>query len=510
MRLSVWPVYVLLAGAMIAYSVIVSSQAGRHGFGFELWGGAALEIAAAALCLARAYEVQARRPVAWMFGLALLSWALGDIATGWGVRAGWQFSPLIPEALHSAFYALAAAGLFLLAWETLGHAGVSGWLDGIIAGLGAAAGFAVIAFQALPQTIPPTPWGLIHLSNPIAIVLLAASLAIYFAVMSSKLDTISLILGCAFAMIIVQSTANIVQTASRTPAAFSALGFLVWSIAFLLISVALWLEPADEISSRGFHLSTLLLPLLAASCALGIQFANAAFLVHRVGLLLATLTLLVAGIRLFLLLRETEAISEYRQEQAATDELTGLWNRRHLFRQVDAYFAGRAAGTESSSLAFLFVDLNRFKEINDSFGHTAGDQLLKLVGDRLAGSVRDSDVLIRLGGDEFAVLLPKSDAESARTVALRLSGCLDRPFQLNRVAVSIGASIGIALAPADAQDTRTLVRCADCAMYRAKTENSRLAVYEPSLDIQHDGMRLMQAGYGHKGWPADSALPAAA
>ena len=130
------------------------------------------------------------------------------------------------------------------------------------------------------------------------------------------------------------------------------------------------------------------------------------------------------------------------------------------------------------SLAFLFIDLNHFKEVNDSFGHPAGDELLRQVGARLSGSLRHTDLLVRIGGDEFAVVLVDGDAAYAKEVAQRVTDSLAEPFVLEVVSASISASIGIAMAPTDAAYSAGLVWCADVAMYRAKLGNIPYAIFE--------------------------------
>jgi diguanylate cyclase len=143
-------------------------------------------------------------------------------------------------------------------------------------------------------------------------------------------------------------------------------------------------------------------------------------------------------------------------------------------------------------MAFLFIDLNHFKEVNDSFGHPAGDELLRQVGARLSSSLREGDLLVRIGGDEFAVVLIDGDAAYAESVAQRVTASLAEPFILEVVSASISASIGIAMAPADATYGAGLVWCADVAMYRAKLGNIPFATFERALDEEGDQMRLLE------------------
>jgi diguanylate cyclase (GGDEF)-like protein len=152
------------------------------------------------------------------------------------------------------------------------------------------------------------------------------------------------------------------------------------------------------------------------------------------------------------------------QDQATTDDLTGLPNRRALYLQANA----RLADPQRRRQALLMLDLDRFKEVNDSLGHHAGDQLLVQVGVRLGERLRVGDLLVRLGGDEFAVLLEGADHGQAEAVAGKLRAALAEPFALGDMAVHSTVSVGIALFPDHGTDLSTLLRKADIAMYKAK------------------------------------------
>ena len=120
-------------------------------------------------------------------------------------------------------------------------------------------------------------------------------------------------------------------------------------------------------------------------------------------------------------------------------------------------------------MAVLFIDLDNFKEVNDSLGHDMGDQLLQAVASRLSTATRSEDIVARLGGDEFLLLLKAiTHREMAGNIAQRISNDLKRPFQLNGHEARIAASIGIALYPDHGQDAETLIQNADQAMYRVK------------------------------------------
>ena len=173
--------------------------------------------------------------------------------------------------------------------------------------------------------------------------------------------------------------------------------------------------------------------------------------------------------------REVRAFHEVKQ-QARTDELTGLANRRALLEE-----AGRVLrmATARRPAALLLLDLDGFKEVNDSLGHHAGDQLLRQVGPRLQPALRPGELLARLGGDEFAVLLPDAGLDEAEDRADRLRKLIMLPFTVEDVRLHVGVSIGVATAPVPAATVQELLRCADVAMYTAKSGREGVHVYVP-------------------------------
>jgi diguanylate cyclase (GGDEF)-like protein len=179
--------------------------------------------------------------------------------------------------------------------------------------------------------------------------------------------------------------------------------------------------------------------------------------------------------------RQTEALlasAERDRHQATHDALTGLPNWELLRDQLDQGLS--AASRSAGEIALLLIDLDRFKEINDSLGHSYGDKLLCQVGPRLRSVLRDGDTVARLGGDEFAVLLPLVDGVGeARSVAERLRVALHRPFDVEGVPLDVEASIGIVVSPWHGTDTEALLRNADIAMYVAKEDKAGAVVFQP-------------------------------
>ncbi|MGA8009169.1 MAG: EAL domain-containing protein [Thiomonas sp.] len=168
--------------------------------------------------------------------------------------------------------------------------------------------------------------------------------------------------------------------------------------------------------------------------------------------------------------------------QATHDSLTGLINRHGLNEKIDALLApGHAVPT----LALLYVDLDNFKDVNDSHGHAAGDALLRQASERLRTRVQADALVARQGGDEFTIVLPQADAATAQTVAETVIRAMSEPFHLSGGDFQVGASVGIALCPQHARQRDELLRCADIALYAAKAYGrGRAQLFNPALDSE--------------------------
>ena len=176
------------------------------------------------------------------------------------------------------------------------------------------------------------------------------------------------------------------------------------------------------------------------------------------------------------------------------DALTDLPNRV-LFHERMRDALARLRRRNGASVAVLCLDLDHFKDVNDTLGHSAGDDLLEAVADRLRSCIRQGDVVARLGGDEFALLQDGAEQpRDASALAERVVAALETPFELEGHRVRVGASLGIAVAPGDGQDADRLLRCADMALYRAKAEGrGGHRFFEPSMDEQLHARRAMQS-----------------
>jgi diguanylate cyclase (GGDEF)-like protein/PAS domain S-box-containing protein len=167
--------------------------------------------------------------------------------------------------------------------------------------------------------------------------------------------------------------------------------------------------------------------------------------------------------------------AEYRIQQLAHfDPLTGLPNRALFADRLDQSLI--YAQRHQAPVALLFLDLDRFKQINDTLGHGTGDLLLQMVSQRLLECIREQDTVSRQGGDEFIAILPGADIAGAEQVATKILQALIQPYLIEQHELRISASIGIAIYPKHAQDSMTLIKCADVAMYQAKEGGRNLFV----------------------------------
>jgi diguanylate cyclase (GGDEF)-like protein/PAS domain S-box-containing protein len=203
----------------------------------------------------------------------------------------------------------------------------------------------------------------------------------------------------------------------------------------------------------------------------------------------------LASERLFIVsardITERKRAAEALEHQALHDQLTSLPNRTLLHDRLQQGIL--AASRERRSLALLVIDLDHFKDVNDTFGHQYGDLLLEQIGPRLRAVLRESDTVARLGGDEFAILLPEADRAAAVETAGRLLAAFTPSFVVDGRNLLVGASIGVAICPEHGEDAQTLLRRADVAMYVAKRDGGGQAMYDPEQDRYSPG-RLTLVG----------------
>ena len=322
----------------------------------------------------------------------------------------------------------------------------SQWLDGLVASLGAAA--VVTALLMTPVMDAATGSGAdvaVNLAYPAADLLLLMLIVTVFAVTGWRPGRRWWLLGIGMALFAVADVVYLVQLGVGS---FQPGTWLddVWLVGVVAMALASWVSSGRTVAAESHGgLRLLAVPMLFAASSLAVLAAQA--LQPSRGSLTVTIlcvtTIMVALLRTSLSFREVRALAD-AQRLARTDDLTGLPNRRQLLAQIDCVMSARGSAAQA---AVLLIDLDRFKEVNDSFGHHVGDNLLRLISNRLEQAMPGGAMLARMGGDEFGVLLPSTDEAAAVQVAQEVSRQLAVPFALQGLRLHVEASAGIALCP---------------------------------------------------------------
>src|SRR5579875_2986071 len=489
-------VYLVMAAVLGAYvvSVIVRRDVSSWPV-VDSWGVSVFELVGSLLCMARAFagheRALAARLVPLALGAAALAWALGDFVIA--ANPGATTVPLLANLIYLCFYPLAYIGVTLLMTLNLREFPREAWLDGLIAGLGAAAFSAVFLFHSVLDAAGGTmAVAATNLAYPVGDLLLLALVIGGTTVLPGRRRLPWVLLAVGLILNAVGDTANLFAAGLGATHLGAVADAIAWPSSILLVSISVWVSPRSSGLLVGNPGPSFTLPVIACAGSMALLFVGAVHHISLAALILALATLAAGGARAALSVKSLQQLTANKHRQAVTDQLTTLANRRALFELLEALEQEHENTGERRQLACLFVDLNRFKEVNDSFGHSVGDDLLHQLGERLKGTLRENDMLARLGGDEFVVALLDADGELGAMTAQRIGARLQEPFQLGPVRAQIGASIGIAVAPSDATDGADLLRCADLAMYRAKVAGLPFAVYNEELDGRGNRMGLVE------------------
>jgi diguanylate cyclase (GGDEF)-like protein len=252
----------------------------------------------------------------------------------------------------------------------------------------------------------------------------------------------------------------------------------LWALRITVLALALWRPQRPPAVESGRSAAILAVPMLATATAVVVLVIGAFGNFPAVVVALASFTLLLAAARTLVGFRQVQRLSDAHR-QSVTDDLTGLGNRRGLFELGEERL--RCAGRDER-LALLLVDLDNFKELNDTLGHHAGDELLREVARRLEAGVAHPDLLVRLGGDEFALLLELTGGEDGCELAERILERLSKPLVIKGRRLRTGASAGVAVRDDADLGIAELLRRADLSMYAAKAGSGRVAPYDARLD----------------------------
>lgn len=433
-----------------------------------------------AICFLAIYRVGFRRLEMLLAAAAMTAYASGFIFIVWSqVTTGSVPFPSVGDGVYLLFFPLMMAALVVTVRHHVRVLAVSAWLDCAVGSLGAGAVLAVVLSPVLGSALRglPSVATVVALAYPMGDLLLVAAVAGIAALGDVRLGSRW---GLLIAGLMVFAATDVLYALQVTKGTY-VVGMPLdagWAVGPAL--VAMWVDgfaqdkqPATQEGGPATAATALVVSVVASVAGLGVLVIGTQTRLSRLAIVLAAVTLLAATARTQLGFHLLARMADLRRRDATTDELTGLPNRRALYAEAHTRLMAPQRGRQ----ALLMLDLNKFKEVNDSLGHHAGDELLLQVGARLGEHLRDCDLLVRLGGDEFAVLLDDAGHDQATAVAVKLCAALTKPFTLVDIAVHSAVSIGIALFPDDGPDLSTLLRKADTAMFKAKASGYGHHVY---------------------------------
>ncbi len=365
------------------------------------------------------------------------------------------------------------------------------WLDGIIVGAGLAAIGAALVFGPVLAASSGKPVTVAtELAYPIGDLLLAALILGVLAMRGWRLDRSWALLTGGFLSLAMADCIYAVKVAGGSTNTTSVAN-LFFMVGVTLLAGGAWQVKRVEPDRQRTRWLVLLLPAGFTLGALGLLVYDHFIRLDPLALSLAIVTLLAAILRMALAFRDLSSFAEVRRE-AATDDLTSLPNRRTFIERTKN--AITASAITDGRLSVLMLDLDKFKDLNETLGHEAGDALLQRVGPRLVRVLRSTDIIARLGGDEFGILLDQQDRdEGADRVAQKLLRALSEPCPVQGLRLRLTASIGIASFPEHAGDAAELMRRADVAMNLAKAGHRGYEHYAPDRDT-NSRERLLLAG----------------
>ncbi|MFL5901492.1 MAG: HD domain-containing phosphohydrolase [Solirubrobacterales bacterium] len=459
----------VLAVLLAAYAAVILGPVGGSAVqdAFGRWVYDAIVLGAAAAVLIRAAYLPGER-LAWLsLGVGLLLWALGQAYYSAVLYyASPAPFPSPSDALFLAFYPATFLALTLLLRSRSARVGSFAWVDGLIGALAVAAVAAALIFPPVLAALGGDTLGVtVSLAYPCADLVLLGLVA---GALTTSRWRIHSAWGLIAAALILFGGADVVylSVAGQSTEALN-LASIGWPLAFLLLAGAAWLpraavEPVRKRSGRSIVLPILLAATVVCLLAVGnLTPIGAVAIALGVASLLAVLARLAATFFLNMrMLASTE-------QEASTDALTGLLNRRSLLSDLDLTFARR----DGSAHVLALFDLDGFKSYNDSFGHTAGDELLKRLGTNLAAATAPWGRAYRLGGDEFCVLAPIGEAKADVIVKAAEAALSDRGPSF-----SIRASWGRVELPSEAQTPADALRIADRRMYTQKGQRTDSAL----------------------------------
>jgi diguanylate cyclase (GGDEF)-like protein len=454
------------AGGTLAYAAFIAAgQPAALTDAASIWVYHGTLLCASLACFAGAASVREQRGAWAAFGLGLLFWTGGDL---YWTLAYTDVSrtpyPSLADAGYLAALPCFYVGIALLIKRRVGHFTAASWLDGAIGGLAAASlGTALLAPALVGLTQGNAPAVLTNLAYPLGDILLISFILGALVVSGFRGAGTFLLIFAGLTTWTVADGAYLYQEATSTYSG----GWLdeIWLIGPLLIAAAAALTLTHRSQRRRVYNPQLLFPAFFAAIAVGVLVWDHFSPQHEVSVWLSAATLAAVVLRLGISFRENNALLSALDDDASTDALTELGNRRKLTEDLES--ALRSPPNTREGRVFAIYDLDGFKRYNDTYGHPAGDSLLRRLGAHLAAAMEPDGCAYRLGGDEFCILVPSR------------GGPVEPIVEAGRTALTeqgegfrVSASAGAALLPAEATAASEALRLADRRMYSEKSARS--------------------------------------
>ncbi|HVC71062.1 MAG TPA: EAL domain-containing protein [Acidimicrobiales bacterium] len=385
-------------------------------------------------------------------------------------------SPAPSDLVYLASYAALIVGVVMLTQAAFGRGHLSVRLDGVVAGMASGAALALWFEPLLDVT------RFVNMAYPLCDLVLLMVMIAGFAPGRYRLTWSTGLLVVGVVWFVVGDLFYLNQIHTHSAVQGRPLHG-TWALAFWVIGIAAWgRQDRRTLPRRPSSLTPAgiaLVPVVFGFMCLALLAMSMTRLDTLVASALSLAGLGVVLVRMALTLRELRRGADNFRD-ARTDQLTGLQNRRAFLEDAEAKLS-TAHGAKH--VGFLLVDLDGFKEINDSLGHHCGDELLQIVARRFQRKIDDKGSVARLGGDEFASTCVVSSSQELVEVAQDLAETLFDPISLDGVTVRVGASIGVSISPDHGISHSDLLRSADVAMYEAKRSRSIVCVYHPDHDL---------------------------
>ncbi|HEU4461852.1 MAG TPA: diguanylate cyclase [Solirubrobacterales bacterium] len=494
-----------LLGALLAfYAVVVVGELPGEGLQTAVgrWVYDVIVLGAAAIVLWRAAVMPAERRAWLALGIGLLLWALGQ--TYYSVVLYYAEPAPFPspsDALFLAFYPASFVALVLLLRARVAHLDPLAWVDALIGALAVAALAAALIFPPVLEALGGSPLGVaVSLAYPCMDVVLLGMLSGAFVLSKWRASGTWLLIAVALLLFGVCDVVYLSAGGQSTTALNVA--SVGWPLAFLLLALASWLPATASRATAAAGRRRIAVPLAMAIVGISLLVAASFLDVDATAVALSAACLVAVLARLLITFNQNTGMLAASEEEALTDDLTGLANRRALMADLERV----AAASPPEPMVLALYDLDGFKAYNDTFGHPAGDDLLRRLGKQLAGSVEPLGAAYRLGGDEFCILAP-TRGRSAEAICEKAEEALtDRG-----TGFSISASWGKVLIPVEVVSPTDALRLADRRMYakkgrradsaRSQTRGVLLRVLrerEPELERHLDGVARLAAVFGRQ------------